>query len=180
MRFNIESLRAGMEKVDHLASTWGLWFAVIVDDDDQFKVTDARGLSEIDTDEWEIVYEMEGSGPAVDDYIYCLALTGHFPDNTEAKVEMGKAIMDIAGLGGVKDYAVSGGPAQDVMRGLGVYAEANYRGVVEPDRFVESLKSHLSDIIESGSNTLYLFDDPDEDEYTAISAQRLLDTLNRL
>ena len=51
---------------------------------------------------------------------------------------------------------------------------------VESDRFVESLKSHLTTLVEAGSNTLYLFDDPDEDEYTAISAQRLLDTLNRL
>ena len=48
------------------------------------------------------------------------------------------------------------------------------------DRFVESLKAHLADVIGAGHSTLYLSSDPEAYEYTAVSAQRLLDTLDRL
>jgi hypothetical protein len=107
----------GRAKVDHMASTWGRWHALVCFnsiDEGNLAVLDARGMSDCDEMDPEILYEAEGTGVVVDDHLYGMMIVGYFPEGGVAKAEVGAKIMGLLGEMGVRDPAIAGGPPAEV------------------------------------------------------------------
>ena len=107
----------GRAKVDHMASTWGRWHALVCFnalDEGNLAVLDAKGMSDCDEMDPEILYEAEGTGVVVDDHLYGMMIVGYFPEGSDAKCAIGAKIMGLLGEANVRDPMISGGPPAEI------------------------------------------------------------------